>query len=444
VQVNGIRRIIVFARFPEPGRVKTRLIPALGPLGAARLHRRLVRRTLHTAEAAARACNSQLELHFDGADQDRIQCWLGDSLQCRHQQPGNLGERMARAFDDGFRDDCGAIVLIGSDCPGVSKQILAAAFKALEQKPVVLGPAADGGYYLVGLVRPVPELFRSIAWGGDQVLSASIENLKRIGISPSLLPELPDIDRPADLEIWNRLVESETGPCHKVSVIVPALNESATILATLESIQRENPHEVVVVDGGSTDDTCQLAAGSGTRVVCSKAGRARQMNAGAAKASGDVLLFVHSDTILPTGWQRLILEGLFRRRAIAGAFGFQIGEHVVGKRIVEWGTNWRSHWCQMPYGDQGLFLKRDTFEEEGGFADLPIMEDYEFIRRLRRRGKIVTLTAKAITSSRRWKKVGLLRTMLLNQLTIIGYHLGVHPSRLAHHYRKKGAAAPVI
>jgi rSAM/selenodomain-associated transferase 2 len=343
---------------------------------------------------------------------------------------------MAWAFDDGFRDNAGAIVLIGSDCPGLSPEVLASAFDSLGHKPVVLGPAADGGYYLVGLVRPLPELFRGISWGGDRVLAESVENLKRIGIAPLLLPELADIDRPTDLEIWRRLIESEaTGP-HKVSVIIPALNEEGTIFSTLQSVQRDGPHEVVVVDGGSRDKTSQIAGDSGARVISSKPGRAKQMNAGVAKATGTVLLFLHADTVLPPSWHRLVLETLSQPGIIAGAFGFQIGDHLAGKRIVEWGTNWRSRWWQMPYGDQGLFLKRAIFEEEGGFAELPIMEDYEFIRRLRRRGRIVTLGQKAITSGRRWRRLGLLQTMVLNQMTILGYHLGFPPGRLAHFYRK--------
>jgi len=434
--MNALRRIIVFARFPVPGRVKTRLIPALGPDGSVRLHRRLVLRTLRSAQAAACACKAQLELHFDGADRDAVHSWLGDSWICQPQVAGDLGERMASAFEKGFRDGAGAIVLVGSDCPGLSEEILRSAFESLEHNPVVLGPATDGGYYLVGLGRPVPELFRGIPWGGDRVLAQSIEKLKRIGITPALLPELPDIDRPADLEVWKRLDASESARPPRVSVIIPALNEAAAIVATLQSVRRESPHEVIVVDGGSSDNTVQLAADHGAQVISSKPGRARQMNAGAAKARGDTLLLLHADTRLPADWHALVLETLARPGVIAGAFGFEIDAPIVGKRILEWGTNLRSRWRQIPYGDQGLFLKRAVFEEEGGFGMLPIMEDYEFIRRLRRRGKIVTLGQSAVTSGRRWQRVGLLRTLLLNQLIIAGYHFGVSPGRLASFYRK--------
>jgi rSAM/selenodomain-associated transferase 2 len=219
-------------------------------------------------------------------------------------------------------------------------------------------------------------------------------------------------------------------------VIIPTLNEAGSILASLKSVQQESPHEVIVVDGGSADATCPLAADSGARIVVSKARRATQMNAGAARATGDLLLFLHADTTLPRLWSRLVAGALGSSGVSAGAFGFAIAADFSGKRIVEWGTNWRSRRRQMPYGDQALFLRRELFEEEGGFADLPIMEDYEFVRRLRRRGRIVTLAERAITSGRRWQQLGVFRTTLRNQLMIAGYHLGICPDTLASAYRR--------
>lgn len=165
-------------RLPEPGRVKTRLIPTLGPEGAVRLHRRLALRTLRTAEAACRACGAQGELHFDAGDQNRMQSWLGDNRRVRLQAAGDLGRRMPGVFEEVFRDNCGAIILIGRDCPGLSREILSNAFKILDQNQVVLEPATDGGYYLVGLVRPIPVLFCGISWGGERVLTQSLNKPK--------------------------------------------------------------------------------------------------------------------------------------------------------------------------------------------------------------------------------------------------------------------------
>jgi rSAM/selenodomain-associated transferase 2/rSAM/selenodomain-associated transferase 1 len=435
--MSALRRLILFTRFPEAGRAKTRLIPALGPAGAAALHRRLVLRTLRTGLSACRASGAELEIRFDGANEEALHHWLGDGWLCRSQGAGDLGEKMSRAFEDGFRQGRTATIIIGSDCPELTPEMLVSAFQRLEQSPVVLGPATDGGYYLVGLARPFPELFCGITWGTERVLAESVEILQRIKIKPDLLARLDDIDRPEDLAVWRRLVEHEESTGPRISVIIPALNEAAEIVSTLDSVQRETPHEVMVVDGGSIDETRSLAAGSGATVISSRPGRAWQMNAGAAQASGNLLVFLHADTILPSNWARTVVESLGCPRVALGAFGFQIAGNLPGKQIVEWTANWRSRWCKLPYGDQALFLRRAAFEEEGGFADLPIMEDYEFVRRLRRRGRIITVAQKALTSARRWQRFGVLHTTLRNQLIIAGYHLGMNPRTLAEFYRRR-------
>src|ERR1700690_982862 len=168
------RRLILFARFPEPGRVKTRLIPALGAEGAAALHRRLVLRTLRTALVASRAAEAELEVRFTGGNENAMHLWLGDEVVCRAQCDGDLGRRMADAFEDSFREGARAAVVIGSDCPELTADLLGSAFDKLSQSSVVFGPARDGGYYLVGLTQPVPQLFRDIHWSTGTVLTESI------------------------------------------------------------------------------------------------------------------------------------------------------------------------------------------------------------------------------------------------------------------------------
>ena len=153
-----------------------------------------------------------------------------------------------------------------------------------------------------------------------------------------------------------------------------------------------------------------------------------------------MLLFLHADTTLPSNWTQVVKEALSQSGVVAGAFGFQIAAPVPGKRMLEWATNWRSRRRGMPYGDQALFLGRRTFEEEGGFADLPIMEDYELVKRLRRAGSIITATNSAITSGRRWRRLGIVRTTFMNKLMVAGYRLGVCPHRLARLYRGSQAA----
>jgi rSAM/selenodomain-associated transferase 2/rSAM/selenodomain-associated transferase 1 len=447
-------RLIVFARVARPGQVKTRLIPALGSEGAAALHRRLVLRTLRTARSVSRCAHGvknewrMLEVHvapdMDQANSFRaedavlgpLQAWLGDDWGFRLQTAGDLGRRMAQAMADSFAEGASATVIIGSDCPTLTPEILHSAFELLRTSPVVLGPAQDGGYYLVGLRQPLPDLFRGIDWGTASVLTQSLQILERLRIRPALLPILADVDRPGDLDAWNRLLEQEEADLRRISVIIPALNEELHLPETLQSVRQGLPMEILVVDGGSRDRTVAVAQAGGAIVIESKPGRARQMNAGAARASGNTLLFLHADTLLPADWSAPVEAVLRHKEVAAGAFAFALTKRFTGSRWVEGMTNLRSRRLQIPYGDQGLFLRRGLFEELGGFADLPIMEDYEFNHRLRRRGRIVTADTAIMTSGRRWQKVGVIRTTLINQLMIAGFHLGVSPARLAQFYRR--------
>jgi uncharacterized protein len=429
-----VPRLILFARLPVAGQVKTRLIPAVGPEGAAALHRRLVLRALRTIRALQASTPVNLEIRISGGDEEAMSHWIGDGCWYRQQGPGDLGERMDRAFQTAFQEGARAAVLIGSDCPGLTPERLAAAFELLQSHPVVFGPAIDGGYYLIGLTQPVPELFRGVSWGTGSVLTDSKRILREANLQPGLLEPLEDLDRPEDLSVWQRLIEKEEEDLRTISVIMPALNEASHIGASIAAAQAGHPHEILVVDGGSKDDTQAVARAAGAMVLASKSGRARQMNAGAARATGNVLLFLHADTRLPAGWPGEVRKTLEQPGVVAGAFSFCIAEPFAGRWWVERSTNLRSRWLQSPYGDQGQFLRRALFEELGGFADLPIMEDYELIRRLRRRGRVATAAAAAVTSGRRWNHLGIWRTSLINRFMVVGFHLGISPRKLARFY----------
>ncbi len=222
----------------------------------------------------------------------------------------------------------------------------------------------------------------------------------------------------------------------KISIIIPTLNEGENIKAVLDTTKASQNTEVIVVDGGSTDNTVEIAESLGIKVISSDRGRAKQMNAGAAVAGGDILLFLHADTLLPAKFDVMIRTTLQQTRAVAGAFSLKIDAPVVSLRLVEWGVSWRSHWLQMPYGDQGIFLFKDTFTEVGGFPELPIMEDFEFIRNLKGRGNIVTIPVPVVTSARRWLQKGVWQTTFINQVVIIAYFLSVSPERIRSWYRQ--------
>jgi rSAM/selenodomain-associated transferase 2 len=221
----------------------------------------------------------------------------------------------------------------------------------------------------------------------------------------------------------------------KISIIIPTLNEEKMIGATLGKIGQGV--EIIVVDGGSSDRTIVMAREWGAKVIISEEkGRAKQMNLGATIATGDILLFLHGDTLLPGDYQEIILETLQFSEVIAGAFELAIEGEEKSLRFVERMVKWRSIWFSLAYGDQGIFLKASTFRDMGGFPDLPIMEDFEFVQRLKCRGKIRIVPRVVVTSGRRWRKLGVWQTTLLNQVIILGYYLGISPRVLVRIYRR--------
>lgn len=222
-----------------------------------------------------------------------------------------------------------------------------------------------------------------------------------------------------------------------ISVIIPVFNEAAHIDRTLTRVQDGNNVEIIVVDGGSSDQTQAIASARGVQVIESPTkGRAYQMNHGAQLATGEILLFVHGDTILPLKYDTRIRETMADSNIIAGAFSLKIEGNQQSLRWVETMVNWRSRYLSLPYGDQGIFLKTTTFRAINGFPYLPIMEDFEFISQLKKLGKIQIIPQPVITSGRRWQKLGVFKTTLINQLVILGYYLGVKPEKLAQFYRR--------
>ena len=225
----------------------------------------------------------------------------------------------------------------------------------------------------------------------------------------------------------------------KISVIIPVLNEETVIEKTLNNLHKKDESiEVIVVDGGSQDNTVKLVQNMGVKIVKStKAIRALQMNQGALLATGNILLFLHADTILPLGYNELIINSFSDSKVVGGAFKLKIDLSLFSLRLIEMLVNWRSQFFLIPYGDQAIFVKTSVFREIGGFTNFPIMEDFEFIQRLNKRGKIIILSAKVITSGRRWQKLGVIKTTFINQLIILGYYLGVPPKKLAQWYRER-------
>lgn len=219
-----------------------------------------------------------------------------------------------------------------------------------------------------------------------------------------------------------------------ISIIIPTRNESACLSHTLRTLADhagDSVPQIIVADGGSDDGTPDLAASQGAIVVRCEPGRGQQMNAGAALATGDILFFLHADTLVPQGYIAAIIDALSKPGTVGGAFRLKIGSPAKAFRLIEAAVNLRSRWLHLPYGDQGLFISAKTFKDMGGFVDLPIMEDYELVRRLRRVGRVSILPRSVITSPRRWCGEGVWRSTLTNLICIMAYHLGVSPREIA-------------
>jgi len=222
----------------------------------------------------------------------------------------------------------------------------------------------------------------------------------------------------------------------RISIIVPALNEAEGIDAVLMGLAllRNRGHELIVVDGGSSDDTAALARRAADRVVSAARGRSSQMNAGAALAQGEVLLFLHADTRLPEDADARILQGLADSGRAWGRFDVRIEGASVCLPVIALFMNLRSRATGIATGDQAIFVRREAFERTGGFPPLELMEDIALSHSLKRVSRPLCLADKAVTSGRRWERRGVLRTVLLMAWLRLAFFFGAAPASLARFY----------
>lgn len=435
----GRDALVLMAKFPQPGRVKTRL--GLDPQSAAALSWAFLQDLARQHDHAG--YDLLLAVHPPELREE-----LGRILGVPRTLPQtgvDLGQRLQGALREALRVHS-RVVIIGSDLPTLGSEDVAAAFQALESSAVVVGPSADGGYYLLGVTRDLP-LFEGIPWSTEHVFRETFERAERAGVRISLLPERNDVDLPADLDFlavdplldraprtraFLKARKAPRGKAGSVSVILPVMNEAASILDTLRALPSDV--EKIVVDGGSTDATRDLAARE-ARVVTATRGRATQLNAGASLAGGDILLFLHADARLPrqglTEIRRAIGDG-----CVGGGF---LGRFDPDHWLFRFGyplRDLRTRLLHEIYGDQGIFVRRDVFEALGGYRAIPIMEDYEFVQRLRRRGPLRVIPFPIRMSARRYLRTGILRQHLKNLWILFRYLAGVAPEKLSPSYER--------
>lgn len=225
--------------------------------------------------------------------------------------------------------------------------------------------------------------------------------------------------------------------CH-FSIVIPVLNEGDRINALIEHLHNqgfESSYEIIVVDGDPQGGTVKAIQSEDVVTITTEKGRGRQMNAGAAMSSGDILIFLHVDTILPDGALNKISRALDKQDYVGGAFDLKIDSDRLFLKYISVRASLRSRWNRIPYGDQAIFMRKQYFDRIGGFKDIPLMEDVDLMRRIKKDGrKIHILPDKVTTSARRWQRDGALYTTVRNHILVVLFRLGVSPDRLAKYY----------
>lgn len=414
--------LILFTRVPEPGKTKTRLMPYYTPEECAGLHTALLkdlagecRRLTRTGEADLFVCMTPDFPDLTAKQQASFAALFPNGTEFIPQTGEGLGERMDRALQDIFARGYGAAVLFGSDLPDLTARDLRRAFRKLKDCDTVLGPTDDGGYYLIGAKQPCPEAFDHQTYSHSSVLDNTYSAIKAAGKTVGLLAPQSDIDLPEDLSRIRRDLRGSRHLKHSaagayifghssISVIVPIYNEESTIEALLNQLAPyRNEVEIILADGGSTDRTAERIGPEWTLIHTEK-GRAVQMNTAARQSHGDILFFLHCDSTVPDGFPDDIRRVL--KTHPWGAFGIGYAEPEPFLKInAAYANQFRLRVQHIAFGDQGIFLPRELFEDLGGFPELPIMEDYQLSLDLREKHLYPGLAKdRILTSPRRHPK----------------------------------------
>ena len=432
--------LILFMKAPISGHVKTRLGESLGDEFATTLYRLMCEHLLHLSSPY----ETDVIVAYDDEARDALPPYL-EKRSLFYQEGKHLGERMKHAFEKVFEQGYQRAILVGSDIPEVNEPILEEAFDLLYENDAILSPTFDGGYYLVGFHAHTfcKEAFENITYSQNDVYAKTLSNMPHLRVAEG--ERLSDIDTLEDLKRFtckalnmplSLYAQSVLSALPRISIIIPVYHEDETLLHTLAHLRKmshSSHYEIIVVDTHEKTTVERLAL-KNARVVFSHKGRSAQMNEGARKARGEILLFLHADTLLPYHWDKKIEKALHVTKA--GAFSLGINDTHLGLFCIETLANIRSKMTKIPYGDQAHFFQTAFFKSLGGYADIVLMEDVEMMKRLKKRGeKITLLKSKVLTSPRRWHKEGIFYTTLRNRIVSFLYWIGVSPKRLIKRYK---------
>ncbi|OWF56872.1 uncharacterized protein LOC110451009 [Mizuhopecten yessoensis] len=469
--------IVIFSRYPRPGTTKTRLIPSLGPEGAAYCQLLMTDHILDTLSdlmsTSSLSGGCEVEVQYRGGSPEDMEYWLGwrrrhiPGLVWVEQVDGDLGNKMKTAVLRKFTQGKENVVIIGGDIPGITKHELLESFTKLrEDQNMVLGQAEDGGYYLVGFHRSackyMSTIFENIEWGTCKVFQQQVRNAKLCGAKLGILATvLSDVDTELEMHIFEKEVGVRRSEIAggSWSVVIPVLNEAFGIRKTLESVVQNCSDincikEVLVCDGGSTDNTHDVITAFGRtspiriRLIHSPPGRGLQLRSGANEARSECIMFIHGDSILPQQYNESAFRCLQRPGVVAGAFRFALdlvnskdvsSEDRSMRTKLYWLEKFVSWRCgspaELPFGDQGLFMRREIYNKSGGYHKVYLMEDFILVDTLKEYGHIGMADRSPLTTSaRRWQKSGFIKVTATNHFIITCYKFGVHPDTLARWY----------
>ncbi len=504
--------LLIFLRYPEPGRVKSRLAADIGAAEAARVYERLTRRTLGVAADFQRQhCDVDLFLFYTPSEKKfQIAEAFPGPWGFVSQQGDHLGARMGGAVQQVLSQGYSQVLLVGTDLADLEASDFTDAFEAVAKGYAALGPTADGGFYLIGLNRPCPMAFQPETWGTSDIFNRTQDLLTSSGFRVQRLAERKDVDRLEDLAS----LKEQAWFNATLSIIIPTVKPLAELGPSLRHLRQQIwPGDEIIIIKAARIDEChpirtrprtliphhikryalytrharkacprRLEAGSGhpgfsfgfpqkpfptsmrqgacrddipgswalhspelcleitPQIRCTAAprGRGHQLNRGAELAEGNLLFFLHDDSVPPPNFAYAIRKLCARPETSLGCFSLAFSpSQPLLNGIARW-ANLRTKVFGLPYGDQGLFCRREMFDKVGGFKKLYLMEDVDFVRSCRRFGRILMLPDSIATSPERYLRKGTLRASLQNHLTMLLYHLGVSDRRLYSFYYRTG------
>ncbi len=428
--------LIVFMKYPEAGKVKSRLAGKIGPIAATDVYWKLLYRTLGIVDDF-KHCSPEVEVFVffsPGERKNEVKRHFPGPWKFIPQAGCNLGERMSAAFRQLWDSGYDRVVIIGTDIADLNVNDLREAFDGIAYGTSVIGPAEDGGFYLLGLSSSSDLPFKYDSWGDGSIFDRTYRSLEKLG-TVRVIKKRRDIDREEDLAYF----QSSPFFQSKISVVIPFLSEREKLvgLVSLLCDQIWPGDEVIAIKGTEDPQVYCETVDPGFTLCFSPKGRGKQLNLGAKIASGDTLWFLHVDSKPPANFGYHVRKILALEKKAVGCFKLAFDTDSRTLRAIARWANIRTRLLKLPYGDQGIFCSRETFMLIGGFKKEYLMEDVDFVRKCRKLGGLLVVPRELYSSPERYLKRGLLMASLQNHILMTLYLMGVDDKKLYRIYYRK-------